>query len=116
MAIVARQPGGLGYVSLGTRTQGVKVARIASVRGLPYWRPDLEAIYKGDYPLTRFFNAYVRATGPRLANGFITFVTSIDGQRIVKDQGLVPTSVPVRFVRRSPMLSAHTRGDSSSTP
>ena len=113
---VARDPGAIGYVSLGTRTTGVKVARVATLRGLPYWKPDLEAIYKGDYPLTRFFNLYVRASGPKLSNGFITYITSIDGQRIVKDEGLVPTSVPVRFVRRSPMLSTHSRGDSISTP
>jgi len=116
VAIVAPAPGGAGYVSLGIPTPGVKVARVATLRGLPYWTPDLEAVYKGDYPLTRFFNLYVRASGPRLANGFITFITSLDGQRLVKDQGLVPTSVPVRFVRRSPMLSSHSRGDSISTP
>ena len=116
VAVVAREPGGVGYVSLGIPTPGVKVARVATLRGLPYWKPDLEAVYKGDYPLTRFFNLYVRASGPRLANGFITFITSLDGQRLVKDQGLVPTSVPVRFVRRSPMLSSHSRGDSISTP
>jgi len=116
VSIVARQPGAIGYVSLGVPTQGVQVERVATLRGLPYWKPDLEAVYKGDYPLTRLFNLYVRDSGPRLANGLITFITSIDGQRIVKQQGLVPTSVPVRFVRRSPMLSTHGTGDSISTP
>lgn len=113
---VARERGAVGYIALGASTANVKVARISTLRGLPYWKPDLEAIYRGDYPLTRFFNLYVRAGAPRLAGGFITFVTSMDGQRLVKEMGLVPTSVPVRFVRRSPMLSTHSRGDSISTP
>jgi len=49
----------------------------------------------------------VRAGGAQLGNGFITFVTSGDGQALVHDYGLVPTAVPVRFVRRSPMLGTH---------
>ncbi len=116
VAAVARETGAVGYVALGASTEHVKVARIATLRGLPYWKPDLEAIYRGDYPLTRFYNVYVRSGAPRLAGGFITYITSMDGQRLVKEMGLVPTSVPVRFVRRSPMLSTHSRGDSISTP
>jgi phosphate transport system substrate-binding protein len=116
VAAVARDPRAVGYVSLGTATEGVRAMRLASWTGLPYWKPDLEAVYRGDYPLTRYYNMYVRAGGPPLANGFITFVTSFDGQKIVNEAGLVPTSIPVRFVRRSPMLSAHPRGDSIPTP
>jgi phosphate transport system substrate-binding protein len=107
VARVARDRGAIGFVSLGAPTDSVKVVRLSTLQGLPYWKPDLEAVYKGDYPLTRYFNFYVRATRPRLANGFITFVTSFDGQRLVRDAGRVPTAVPVRFVRRSPMLSGH---------
>jgi ABC-type phosphate transport system substrate-binding protein len=85
----------------------VRVLRLSSLTGLAYWRPDLEAIYRGQYPLTRMFSMYIRTDGPRLAGGFITFVTSRDGQELVERQGLVPTAVPVRFVRRSPMLGTH---------
>lgn len=107
VARVASEPAAVGYVSLGTPLDGVKAVRLSTLTGLPYWKPDLEAIYKGDYPLTRYYSMYERTTAPRLTNGFITFVTSFDGQRIVRDQGLVPTEVPVRFVRRSPMLGTH---------
>ena len=107
VARVRSDAGGIGYVSLGGPIAGVKTLRLASLTGLPYWRPDLEAVYQGIYPLTRTFSMYVRAGGKRLANGFITFVTSMDGQKIVRDEGLVPTAVPVRFVRRSPMVGSH---------
>ena len=93
----------IGFVSLAWADRGAKVLRVASARGMPYWKPDLEAVYRGDYPLTRFFNLYMRTQGRRLAGGFNTFVTSRDGH----ESGLVPTSVPVRFVRRSPMQSSH---------
>ncbi len=107
VARVASTPAALGYVSMAWSGRGAKVLHVASMTGLPYLVPDPEAVYKGSYPLTRFFNLYVRSDGARLANGFITFVTSRDGQALVYDSGLVPTSVPVRFVRRSPMASTH---------
>ncbi len=109
-AVVARvsgNPRAVGYISMAWAGRGAKTLRMASVTGLPYLMPDPEAVYQGTYPLTRFDNCYVRSTGARLANGFITFVTSRDGQALVHDYGLVPTSVPVRFVRRSAMQSTH---------
>lgn len=107
VAEVKRNRDALGYVSLAAVPEGVRVMRLANLTGLPYWKPDLEAIYRGDYPLTRFFSFYIRTDGPKLASGFITYVTSRDGQVLVQQHGLVPTAVPVRFVRRSPMLSTH---------
>jgi len=109
-AVVARvtaDPSAIGYVSLAGAELGAKPLRVAAITGLSYWKPDLEAVYNGDYPLTRFRNFFVRADGARLAHGFITFVTSAAGQRLVHEAGLVPTTVPVRFVRRSPMKGAH---------
>ncbi len=107
VAKVMSEPGAIGYVSLGGAARGAKPLRVAALTGLSYWKPDLEAVYKGDYPLTRFQNFFVRADGARLAHGFITFVTSAEGQRLVHEAGLVPTTVPVRFVRRSPMRGTH---------
>lgn len=104
---VARNRRAVGYVSLGSVTEGVRTLRLATLAGLPYWKPDLEAVYRGEYPLTRYFYLCARENGPRLASGFITFVTSQDGQRIAQEAGLVPTTVPVRFVRRAPMMGTH---------
>src|SRR5262245_54008996 len=107
VAEVMARPGAIGFVSLAWAERGAKTLRVSSLTGLPYWKPDLEAVYQGDYPLTRSLSLYVRTNGPRAAHGFITFVTSRDGQQIVHEGGLVPTSVPVRFVRRSPLKGAH---------
>jgi len=113
---VREHPGAIGYVTLAGAARGARAVRLAALKGLPYYAADLQNVHEGHYPVTRYYNAYVRSDGPPLANGFITFLTSIDGQRIVRDAGFVPTSVPVRFVRRSPMRSTHTQGDSSHTP
>jgi hypothetical protein len=37
----------------------------------------------------------------------VTFVASQPGQQLVLAGGRVPTAVPLRFVRRSPLLSTH---------
>jgi phosphate transport system substrate-binding protein len=106
-AYVAGHPGAIGVVSMAWAERGVKPLRLATLKGLSYWRPDAEAVHRGDYPLARDMNLYVRPNGPALANGLITFITSREGQTIVRDAGLVPTAVPVRFVRRSPLMGSH---------
>lgn len=107
VAFVARQPQAMGIVSMAWSERGVKPLRLAMLKGLSYWRPDAETVHRGDYPLSRNMTLYVRPTGPALANGLITFITSREGQTIVRDAGLVPTTVPLRFVRRSPMVGGH---------
>jgi phosphate transport system substrate-binding protein len=107
VARVTRTPGAIGFVSLAWADRGAKALRVAALSGMPYWKPDAEKVYKGDYPLTRACNLYVRTGGARLANGLVTWVASLDGQRIVHEAGLVPTEVPVRFARRSPLLGSH---------
>ena len=92
---------------MGALGDNVRAVRLASLRGLPYRDADLERVYHGEYPLTRYFSFYVRASSHPLANGFITFVTSMDGQKVVQQSGYVPTAVPVRFVRRSPLKGTH---------
>ena len=116
VADVSEEPGAIGYVTLAGARDPSRALRVALLPGMRYWTPDLEAVHNGDYPLTRIVYEYVRAKGPALANGFITYVTSRDGQQIVHEAGLVPTSVPVRFVRRSPMQSSHREEKPNPTP
>lgn len=107
VARVAQDPQAVGYVTLAWAERGARPLRVSPLTGLAYTRPDAETVYRGKYPLSRLFNYYVRTSGSLLANGFITFITSTSGQKIVQEAGFVPTSVPVRFVRRSPMLKSH---------
>lgn len=105
--IVRANPKAIGFVSAIHAGSGVKVLRLSSLTGLPDWKPDPERVHAGDYPLSRTLNLYVRERGPKLANGLITYIMSRDGQSLVHEAGFVPTAVPVRFVRRSPMLGTH---------
>ena len=85
----------------------MRALRVAAVEGTPYVDPDMESVHDGSYPLSRFISMYIRTRGPRLAGGFVTFVCSQPGQQLVLDSGRLPTAVPLRFVRRSPLLSTH---------
>lgn len=105
--IVGANPAAIGFVSAVHVTERVRVLRLSSLTGLPDWKPDAERVYRGEYPLARVLNLYARERGPKLANGLVTFVSSTQGQKLVHEAGFVPTTVPIRFVRRSPMLGTH---------
>ncbi len=104
---VRKDPQAIGYVTLAWADRGARALNVSALSGLPYTQPDPETVYGGKYPVCRQFNYYVRQGGPMVANGFVTFLTSTGGQKIVHEAGFVPTSVPVRFVRRSPMFKSH---------
>jgi phosphate transport system substrate-binding protein len=107
VARVLGEPNAIGFVSMAWAERGARLLRVSTLNGMPYWKADAERVYTGEYPLTRYCNLYVRSRGPKLANGLVTFVSSMEGQKIVHEANLVPTAVPVRFARRSPMLDAH---------
>lgn len=107
VAHVRATPGAIGFVGLPWAGRGAKVLDVAALTGLRYWNPDAERVYDGDYPLTRSCNLVARSEGAPLAGGLVTFISSYDGQKLVHEAGFVPTAVPVRFARRSPMLGTH---------
>lgn len=105
---VSATPGAIGVVPLALATsEGLRPLHVAAVEGTPYIEPDMETVHDGTYPLSHPVSLYLRTRRPRLAGGFVTFVASQAGQELVLASGRVPTSVPLRFVRRSPMLGSH---------
>ena len=108
VASVSRDPDAIGFIDASAiPSEGVRALHVAALDGLTYVKPDAESVHDGRYPLIRPLHLYMRTAGPRLAGGLITFVTSHDGQRLLHEAGFVPTAVPVRFVRRSPLQSSH---------
>lgn len=108
VARVAATRGAIGVVPLALASRpGLKTLRVAAVEGTPYVDPDMESVHDGSYPLTRYISLFIRTHGARLAGGFVTYVASQPGQQLVLASGRVPAAVPIRFVRRSPLLSTH---------
>jgi phosphate transport system substrate-binding protein len=106
-AIVSRDPGAVGIVSLPFADRGVRALKISRLKGLPYVDLDARSVYEDSYPLTRFVNIVTREPELPLAGGFITFMCGEEGQRLVKEMGLVPATAPVTFSIRTPTVPAH---------
>jgi phosphate transport system substrate-binding protein len=114
---VAGHPRALGVVSAAcfysvTRPGGIPDSTTA-LRALAVERQDSTAtaqfvklhqanVYRGFYPF--HYGVYIyttsspmRGAGPEV--GFATFVASYPGQKIIKDAGLVPATMPIRLVQ-----------------
>jgi phosphate transport system substrate-binding protein len=97
---------GLNWVS-GNKEK-VKVLELADpnapdstgTRG-KYFQPHQAYVFQGFYPLTREIYFYSRADIYSVGIGFVSFVTSAPGQKIVLNSGLVPATMPVRLVQLS---------------
>jgi len=71
--------------SLGTRSK--------------YFSPHQAYVYQKYYPLAHEVVIYSRADIYNVGAGFLTFITSAPGQKIVLNDGLVPATMPVRLVQ-----------------
>lgn len=81
---VAQTPGAIGYVGLGYLSDEVKAVTVNGVMAS-------EATVNDDtYPLARPLFMYTNGTPGGLAKDFLAFVTSKDGQALVKEAGFVP--------------------------
>lgn len=73
----------IGYVGLGYITGQVKAV---SVEGIA---PNIADVRNKTYPLARELYMFTRQNGPKLAEDFIAFLTSPDGQKLVEQEGFV---------------------------
>lgn len=63
-----------------------------------YYLPLQAHVYRNYYPISRPVYVYSRAVGYTVAAGFISYITSIYGQQVFLNEGLVPATMPVRLV------------------
>ncbi len=63
-----------------------------------YFGPHQAYIYQRYYPLTREIYIYSRADNYSVGGGFLAFIASAPGQKIILNSGLVPATMPVRLV------------------
>lgn len=84
MQTVASTPNTIGYVSLGSLNDKVKVINVEGVK------PSTETVLSGEYKISRPF---VYVTGSKFSDAakkYVDFVMSEEGQKIVKDCGFIP--------------------------
>jgi phosphate transport system substrate-binding protein len=76
--------------------QSIKVMAVAGDSG--FYQPYQAFIAQRQYPLRRDVMMISREARSGLASGFMAFVASDKGQRIVLTSGLVPATMPIRIV------------------
>lgn len=80
---VARTPGAIGYVGLGYVSTEVKALEIDGVM------PSKDTVLTNKYPITRPLFMYTNGKPVGSVRDFMDFVMSLEGQKIVDEQGFV---------------------------
>lgn len=124
---VAADPGAIGYVGLGYRTDAVRAVALGVGQGFEETRyvpfvvdryrasPDpalkYAYVFDGRYPLARPLLLYVDKTPgealPAAVEAFLGFVLSAEGQRIVEATGFVPLSPGMVAAEREKLAAGY---------
>jgi len=80
---VAQTPGAIGYVGLGYVDNTVKAITIDGIQAT------VDNVHAGTYPIARNLYMYTKGEATNLANEYITYFQSTQGQIIVQDEGFV---------------------------
>ena len=100
----------IGYISLGSLNDSVKAVEIEGIT------PTTENVKGGTYPIARPFNIATKAELSEVAQDFIDFILSADGQAIVGNSYIaVNDSVPA-YAGNMPSGKIVVAGSSSVTP
>ena len=99
---VAGDRGGIGYSGIGYRTSEVRAIPLSKDAKSPFAEPTFENALNGSYPLGRALYVYIAKKpgepAPKLAEEFIKFVLSREGQEIVIKDGYGP--LPVKGIEK----------------
>lgn len=91
MTSIARDKSAIGYISLGSLNDTVKALPIDGVQ------PSAEAIKNGSYTVARPFNIATNGQPDGLAQNFIAFMLSAEGQAVVEAEGYITLDGAVPF-------------------
>ena len=111
LTTVAGDEYAIGYVSLGSLDESVKALKIDGAEATE------ENIENGSYKVSRPFNIAVKeGADNEVANDFISYIMSTEGQEIVADNGYIPVADTKAYEGTKPSGSAVVGGSSSVSP
>ena len=84
LTTVAGDEYSIGYVSLGSLNDSVKAVSIDGAEAT------VDNIKSGDYTIARPFNIATKGTPSNVAQDFINFIMSADGQAVISDNKYIP--------------------------
>lgn len=83
MTSVAGDENGIGYISLGSLNDTVKALKVDGAEATP------DNVKSGDYKVARPFNIVTKDGLSDVAQDFVDFIMSSDGQKIVEEEGYI---------------------------
>lgn len=110
MTSVAGNINAIGYISMGSLNDTVKAVPIDGVA------PSAEAIKDGSYTISRPFNIAVKEDLSDVAQDFINFIMSAEGQDVVEKKGYIRIEDSGAYSGSKPAGKAVVAGSSSVTP
>lgn len=110
MTTVSTDEYGIGYTSMGALNDTVKALKIDGVEATA------ENIKSGDYKIQRPFNIATKGKVSDVAQDFINYIMSPDGQKVVEDNGYIAIEDQKDFSSNGAKGKIVVAGSSSVTP
>lgn len=110
MTTVEGDENAIGYISLGSMGDSVKGLQVDGVD------PTAENIINGTYTLSRPFNIVTNGEVSDVAQDFINFIMSEEGQKVISDNGYIEVENSGAFTSNGASGKIVVAGSSSVTP
>lgn len=101
---------GIGYISLGSLNDSVTAVSVGGVEATA------ENVKSGDYAISRPFNIAYKGELSEVAQDFVNFILSADGQQVVTGEGYVSVADGEAFKSSNPSGKISVAGSSSVSP
>lgn len=110
LTTIEGNPYAIGYVSMGSLNDSVKAVQIDGVE------PTVENVANGTYAIARPFNIATQAEVSEVAQDFINYILSAEGQKVVEDKGYVSVAGAENYTGSGMSGKITVGGSSSVTP
>jgi phosphate transport system substrate-binding protein len=92
--LVANTKTPIGYSGMGYATPGIKMLKLSGKAGEPGVEPSVPSTLDKTYPLARSLLLYTLGEPEGAVKGYIDWILSPTGQKIVEENGYVPVPAP----------------------
>lgn len=110
MTTVANDKDAIGYISLGSVNDTVKAVKIDGAEA------SADAVKNGSYKVSRPFNVVNKGELSAVAQDFLDFIMSTDGQKVVSDNGYIEVENGGAYTSKGLTGKVTVAGSSSVTP
>lgn len=110
MTTVANDKDAIGYISLGSVNDTVKAVKIDGAEA------SADAVKNGSYKVSRPFNVVTKGELSVVAQDFLDFIMSADGQKVVSDNGYIEVENGGAYTSKGLTGKVTVAGSSSVTP